>query len=89
MNQSCAHTRFLFVGTDGQSEPKIPNMALLLQDQSKVRWMGVVILTLSTLSVTFLFLFLLTLPHLCCSLHMAALLATNVDVPINVQVVRA
>jgi len=64
-------------------------MVLLLQDQSKVRWMGVVTLALSTLSVTFLFLFLLTLPLRCCSLHVAALLATNVGSPINAQVLRA
>jgi len=64
-------------------------MVLLLQDQSKVRWMGVVTLTLSTLSVTFLFLFLPTLPLRCCSLYVAELLATNVGIPINVQVLRA
>jgi hypothetical protein len=58
VDHSCAQTPLLFVKSDGQSEPKTLNMVVLLQDQSKVRWMGVVTLTLSTLSVTFLFLFL-------------------------------
>jgi hypothetical protein len=80
---------FLFGRSEGQSEPKTLDMVLLLQDQSKVRWMGVVTLALSTLSVTFLFLFLPTLPLRCCSLHVTELLATNVGIPINVQVLRA
>lgn len=88
---SLAPNALVFIGPDSQSEPNPRTWSFLCKINLKLDgWAWLLLPSTSHPSSCHfsLFLFLRTLPHLCRLLQVTALLATNVDNPINAHVVR-